>query len=124
MTFELLGAEGSNAQLSCAGSGFVLSPAYVVKAQSIRATGAGQTGLLTTLVSLASHLEAVMVRVGASQRRPFIIAENKMSHMAKAGASVQDRRNPVCSLSQLFLRPLVTICPVVTVFLCGMSTCL
>lgn len=92
MTFELLGAEGSNAQLSCAGSGFVLSPAYVVKAQSIRATGAGQTGLLTTLVSLASHLGAVMVRVGAvmvrvgaSQRRPFIIAENKMSHMAKAG---------------------------------------
>lgn len=65
-----------------------------------------------------------MVKVGVGQRRPFLMAENKVSHVAKAGASAQDRRNPVCSLSQLFLRPLVTICPAVTVFLCGMSACL
>lgn len=87
MKSELLGAEGWNSQLSCAGSGFVLfpSPGYVVKAHCICATGAGQTGLLTTLASLASHLGAVMVRVGVSQRRPFIIAENKMSHVASQG---------------------------------------
>ena len=94
MKSELLGAEDWNSQLSCAGSGFVLfpSPGYVVKAHSICATGTEQTDLLTNLAYMASHLGAVMVRVRVSQRRPFIIAENKMSHVAKSGISVQDSR--------------------------------
>lgn len=56
---------------------------YLVKAYS--ATGTGQTVLLTAVASLETHLRAVVVRVGVSQRRRFVIAENKMSHMAKAG---------------------------------------
>lgn len=56
---------------------------YLVKAYS--ATGTGQTVLLSAVASLETHLGAVVVRVGVSQRRRFVIAENKMSHMAKAG---------------------------------------
>lgn len=56
---------------------------YLVKAYS--ATGPEQTVLLSAVASLETHLGAVVVRVGVSQRRRFVIAENKMSHMAKAG---------------------------------------
>lgn len=78
---------------------FVSSPGGVVKAHSVYATGAGQTGLLTTLASLASHPGEVMIRVGAGRRRLFIIAENKMSHASKAGASVRRRKEP-CVFSE------------------------
>lgn len=123
MKFE---AEGSSAQLSCTGSGFCFCPQSWLCCESTHCLcHRCRTDRSTHFFcALASHLGAVMVKVGVSQRTPFIMAENKMSHVAKAGASAQARRNPVCPLSQLFLRPLVTICPAVTVFLCGMSTCL
>lgn len=56
---------------------------YLVKAYS--AIGTGQTVLLTAVASLESHLGAVVVRVGVSQRRRFVIPENKMSHMPRQG---------------------------------------
>lgn len=123
MKFE---AEGSDVQVSWAGSGCCFCPQSWLDGESTHCLCHRHRPHRSTHCScvLASHLGAVMVKVGVSQRKLFIIAKNKMSHVAKAGASVQDRRNLVCSLSQLFLRPLVTTCLVVTVFLCGMATCL
>lgn len=64
----------------------VPSHGYVVKAHS--ATGTGQIVLLTAVASLESHLGAVAVRVGVSQRRLLIVPKNKMNHMAKAAVSL------------------------------------